>query len=89
MFNDNTVSKMNFHITGYSSSFSADTTPEFYYYSLFADGKLIGKITHNMETGYVVVYCLCRLDGKSGWISDSADSIQDAINSIKECYSID
>jgi hypothetical protein len=86
MLNDTSDFKMNFHITGESSTFSADTTPEFYYYSVFADGKLIGKIIHNMDTNtFAVTHSKIDIgDGKTGWLFDSVDSMAEAIRYIKQ-----
>ena len=90
MLNDKSDYKMNYYIIGESSKFSADTTPEFYYYSLFADSKLIGKFVHNMKTGGISVYHsnLDLGDTQTGWLYNAADSIQDAIRIIKDYYLI-
>lgn len=84
MINDTTAH--NFHIIAESSKFTADIEPEYYTYNLFDGSVLIGKFIHNMKTGGISVYH-SFMDG-SGWLLDSADSIQDAIRIIKEYYLI-
>ena len=88
MKNDTTAH--NFYIIAESSKFTADTTPEYYTYNLFADSKLIGKFVHNMKTGGISVYHshLDLGDTNSGWLYNAADTIQDAIRIIKEYYLI-
>jgi hypothetical protein len=89
MLNDTALqsaSKMNYYIIGESSKFSADTTPEFYYYSLFADSKLIGTFVHNTEFDtFTVNHSEIDIgDGKTGWLTDTVGSMAEAIRYIKQ-----
>ena len=93
MLNDNAASimkQMNFGIIAESSKFTADTDPEYYTYNLFDGSKLIGKFVHNMKTGGISVYHsnVDLGEYESGWLYNTADSIQDAIRIIKDYYLI-
>ena len=88
MKNDTTTH--NFYIIAESSKFTADTDPEYYTYNLFDGSKLIGKFVHNMKTGGISVYHsnVDLGEYESGWLYNTADSIQDAIRIIKDYYLI-
>ena len=77
---------MNFHITGESSTFSADTGVKYFYYKVFAEGKLIGKIVHNIENDtFDVAHSAIDIgDGNFGWLFDTVDSMAEAIRYIKQ-----